>query len=275
MKQIALALLILLPATVLAGGRMPRELEGVKFDPILKEQLPLDVPFRDDQGKAVTLADYCDGGQTPVVLAFVQYRCPMLCNLILEGLVDSLKRLARERGFYAGEHFRVVVLSFDHREDADLSAAKKAACVEAYAVPGTEGGWHFLTGEKDAIQKVTEKGGFSFRYDAKTEQFAHDSGILVLTPKGKISRYFFGIEYEPQDLYYGLVEASTYRIGKPVLDRAVLLFCYSYDPAKGTYQFAVMNVVRWASLLTILLLGGFVVVLLRRERKKKLSLGGV
>jgi len=246
---------------------LPPELRDVKFEPVLKEQVPLDLYFRDERGRRVRLGDYF-GGNRPVVLVLVQYRCPMLCNLVLNGLTESLRDLAAKRSFRVGEQLRVVTVSFDERETPDLAAAKKATHIEAYGFPGAAEGWHFLTGEKEEIAKLAEKCGFAFRYDAKKDQFAHPSGILILTPEGRISRYFFGIQYETRDLYYGLVEASQFRIGNPIKDRVALLFCYSYDPVRGTYQFAVMNVVRLAGVVTVVGLGIFLVVMFRRERRR-------
>lgn len=272
----AVVILFVLPYGASADERrsLPPELEQVRFQPLLKEQLPLDVLLRDDQGRVMSLGRYCDGGSKPVLVAFIQYRCPMLCNLILEGVVTGLRRLAGERGFRVGEHFHVVIISFDHREGTDLAAAKKAAAVEAYGDPESAGGWHFLTGDEQAIKKITDKAGFPFRYDAKTDQYAHDSGVLLLTPAGRISRYFFGIDYNPTDLYYGLIEASTYRIGQPVTDRLALLFCYSYNPVQGGYHFAVMNLVRLAGLLSVLTLGTLLLLLRRRERYTLTPSGG-
>src|SRR6266542_4055136 len=246
---------------------LPPELRDVKFEPVLKEQVPLRLPFRDEHGQMVRLGDYFDGSR-PVILVLVQYRCPMLCNLVLNGLTESLRDLAGKRGFRVGEQFTVVTVSFDERETPELAAAKKAAHIEAYGFPGAAEGWHFLTGEKEAIAELADRCGFEFRYDAKKDQFAHPSGILVLTPEGRISRYFFGIQYDAlKDLYYGLVEASQFRIGSSIKDRVALLFCYSYYPVRGGYQFAIMNVVRLAGLLTVVGLVTFMIVMFRRERR--------
>ncbi|MBI1914124.1 MAG: SCO family protein, partial [Planctomycetes bacterium] len=158
---------------------LPPELRDVKFEPVLKEQIPPGLRFRDERGYSVRLGDYF-GGSRPVILVLVQYRCPMLCNLVLNGLTESLRCLAGKKGFRGGEQFRVVTVSFDERETPDLAAAKKAAHVEAYGFPGAAEGWHFLTGEKEEIAKLADKCGFAFRYDAKKDQFAHPSGILIL-----------------------------------------------------------------------------------------------
>ncbi len=275
MRRIAtvIAIVLVVAGTTRAGPAdssraLPPELRDVKFEPVLKGKIPPGLRFRDEHGKSVRLGDYFDG-RRPVILVLVQYRCPMLCNLVLNGLTESLRDLAGKKGFRIGEQFTVVTVSFDERETPELAAAKKAAHIEAYGFPGAAEGWHFLTGEKEAIAELADRCGFEFRYDAKKDQFAHPSGILVLTPEGRISRYFFGIQYDAmKDLYYGLVEASQFRIGSPIKDRVALLFCYSYDPVRGTYQFAVMNVVRLAGLLTVIGLGAFVVVMFRRERRR-------
>ncbi len=266
----ACALLLAAGSSPAASARgLPPGLEGVKFEPLLKEQIPPELAFRDERGRAVRLGDYFDGSRA-VVLVLVQYRCPMLCGLVLGGLTDGLRELAGKRGFKIGEHFTVVTVSFDEREKPELAAAKKSAHVEAYGFPGAAAGWHFLTGDKGSIEKLTDKAGFAFRHDAQTDQFAHDTGILLLTPEGRISRFLPGIQFdqaEARDLYYGLVEASQFRIGQPIADRVILLFCYSYDTVRGTYQMTVMNVVRLAGLLTVLALAAFGVVMFRRERR--------
>jgi len=283
MRPAALALLALtLVASAVPGqdsaGQLPRELQGVKFEPLLKEQIPLDVAFRDERNQPITLASYCDGRKLPVVLALVQYRCPNLCGQVLEGLLGGMRDVAK-RGLRLGQHYRVVILSFDPTEDAELAAAKKASFLEAYGLGGGET-CHFLTGNRAAIARVAEKAGFEFRWDERTKQYAHGSGILLLTPQGRISQFLPGIEYRDttqreRDLYYGLVEASKFQIGKPIADRLVLLFCYGYDPKKGTYQFAIMNVVRIAGILTVLGVVALIVVLRRKERQNLQGAGGL
>jgi protein SCO1/2 len=260
------ALLAALAAPLEAGDPLPPALQGVEFAPVLNEQLPLDVPFHDESGQRVTLRDCCGGGK-PVLLVLIQYRCPMLCNLALNGLTESLRKLADERGFRLGEHFTVVGISFDDRETPDVAAGKKASYLRAYGAPEAADAWRFLTGDKEAIHAVCDKAGFRFRYEKAGDRFAHDTGVLLLTPEGKISRFFPGIEFAADDLYYGLVEASEFRIGKPA-DRFALLFCYSYDPVRGTYQMTVVNAVRAASVLTVVVLAGFVAMMLRRERRR-------
>jgi protein SCO1/2 len=241
------------------SDKMPAALRDVAFDQRLDEQIPLDIPFRDEQGRAVTLDRFF--GRRPVVLALVYYECPMLCTQVLNGLVGSLDALA----FDAGREYEVVIVSFDPRESPELAAAKRATYLERYARPGTEGGWHFLTGEQSSIRRLTDAVGFRYVFDKSLGQFAHPSGITVLTPQGRLARYFFGIEYAARDLRLAVVEASANRIGSPI--DQVLLYCYHYDPATGRYGLMVMRLVRLGGLLTVVALAAFIVVMRRGERR--------
>ncbi len=234
-------------------------ISGVGFDQNLQAQLPLELRFRDETGKTVELGEYF--GKRPVVLALVYYDCPMLCTLILNGLTDSLKAVNLDVGI----DFDIVAVSFDPRETPELAAAKKAEYVKHYKRAGSDTGWHFLTGEPESIRRLTQTVGFRYFWDEESQQFAHASGVMVLTPDGKLSKYFYGIEYAPRDLRLGLVEASAGRIGNPV--DQVLLYCYHYDPSTGKYSLAVMNVVRVLGTGTALAVALFIVVMLRRERR--------
>ena len=238
-----------LAAPARAQDALPPNLRDVGLDQRLDEQLPLDLEFRDEANHAVRLGDYFHG--KPVILVLAYYRCPMLCTQVLNALVESLRGIS----FDAGEQFQVVVVSFDARERYPLAAAKKGNYVESYGRPGTEGGWHFLTGAQSAIDQLTKAVGFRYVFDKEHDQFAHASGIVVLTPQGKIARYFFGIDYPSRDLRLTLVEASDGKIGSPV-DR-VLLFCYHFDPATGKYTAQVMTFVRLGGALTVAVLGFF------------------
>ena len=189
----------------------------------------------------------------------------MLCTQVLNGLAGSLKALT----FNAGEQFLVLTVSFDPRETPELAAGKKKAYLEHYSRPGAAQGWHFLTGSESSIAALTHAVGFRYRYDAEKAQFAHASGIMILTPQGRLSRYFYGIEYAPRDLRLGLVEASNGRIGSPV--DQLLLFCYHYDPATGKYGAVVMNFVRLGGAATVLALGTLVVFFLRRDVRRSHS----
>jgi protein SCO1/2 len=252
-------------ATQAAGDSSPQNPSGlppilrdVNFAPPLNGPIPLDLEFRDENARAVHLANYFHG--KPVILALVYYRCPMLCDQVLEGLVSSLRVLT----FNPGDKFEVVVVSFDPRENPAMAADKKQEIVGRYHRTGTENGWHFLTGTQSSIAALTQAAGFHYAWDAENNMYAHVSGILVLTPQGKISRYFYGIEYAPRDVRLGLVEASANKIGTPI-DR-LLLFCYHYDPKTGKYGALVINLVRGGGILTVLALGLVVFVFLRREK---------
>lgn len=245
------------PAPPPLGGDL---LGQIGIDQELGAQAPLDLVFRDESGVQVPLGRYF--GEKPVVLALVYYRCPMLCQKTLEDMLRAFRSLK----FAVGREFQVVTVSFDPRETPELAAAKKASCLSHYGRPGAEEGWHFLTGEEASIVPLARACGFRYRYDPKTDQYAHASGIMVLTPEGKLSRYFYGLGYSARDLQLGLVEASRNRIGS--LADQVLLFCYRYDPTTGKYGFAIMSGVRIGGLLTLLGLGAFIVLCLRRERRR-------
>lgn len=238
-----------------------RMLEGVGIDQRLGEQLPLDVTFRDENGTSVRLGDYF--GKKPVVLTLVYYSCPMLCNQVLNGLTSALDIIT----FDIGKEFDVVTVSFDPRETPDLATSKKETYIQWYKRAGASEGWHFLTGDKASIDKLTEAVGFHYKFDPATNQFVHASGIMLATPDGKLARYFYGIEYSPKDLRLGLIEASEKRIGNPV-DR-LLLYCFHYDPSAGKYSAAVMNILRLAGVATF---AGLVAMLwlLRRKRPSQL-----
>jgi protein SCO1/2 len=252
------------PAYAQNATVLPGPLREVGFDQRLNEQVPLDLVFRDESGKAVQLGDYIGTDPTrPTVLALVYYECPMLCSLVLHGMLGSLKALS----FDIGDEFNIVTVSFNPKETPELAAAKKKQYVESYGRPRAAEGWHFLTGREEAIQQLTQAVGFRYTYDHETNQYIHASGIVVLTPQGKISHYFYGIEYAPRDLRLGLVEASANKIGSPI--DQVLLFCYHYDPATGKYGFLIMNAIRVAGFATVLALGTFIIVMLRRDRHNK------
>ena len=245
------------PAAGPASTETPKQLENVTFEQRLETRLPLDAPFKDEAGRDVTLGDYF--GKRPVVLAFVYYSCPMLCTQILNGVSSAVKVMP----FTVGEDFDVVFVSFDHRETPQLAAEKKAAQLEDYHQSATAAGWHYLTGTEASIARVTSAAGFSYRWDESTGQFAHVSGVLVTTPDGRLSRYFYGVEYSPKELRMALVESGEGHIGSAV--DQLLLYCYHYDPATGKYGVIAMNVVRLGGALTVILLGGFIWAMRRRE----------
>jgi protein SCO1/2 len=241
----------------LATARLP-QLEDVTFRQRLNTKLPLDAAFRDENDRPVTLAQYFDG-RKPVVLAFVYYSCPMLCSQVMNGVSRAVKVLP----FSAGKDFDVVFVSFDPRDKPETASAKKTALMNYWSMQNQSGAWHFLTGEAPQIREVTSAAGFFYKWDEKTQQFAHMSGVLVLTPDGRLSRYFYGIEYSPKELRLALVESGQGHVGS-VVDE-LLLYCYHYDPASGRYGAVVMTLVRFGGVLTLVLLGAFFVLARRRD----------
>lgn len=233
---------------------LPSALQKVSLEQRLNEQVPLDLVFRDETGREVKLAEYFQKGR-PVILSLVFYECPMLCNQVLNGLVSSIRTLS----FNAGQEYEILTVSFDAREGPELASRKKESYMVRYQRPGTENGWHFLTGNQQSIDALTKAVGFNYFYDEQTKQFAHASGIIVLTPEGKIARYFYGIDYAPRDLRFGLIEASANKIGSPV-DK-LLLYCYHYDPSTGKYGAAVMNIMRIGGILTLVAIASLILLL--------------
>jgi protein SCO1 len=239
------------PASVKPAG-----LENVGINQRLEQQIPLDLTFRDETGKTVQLGDYI--GKKPVILSFVYYRCPMLCPELLIGLESSLKVLK----FDVGKEFDVVTVSFDPIDTPQLAAAKKADILKRYHRPGAENGWHFLTGKPQSITALAEAAGFHYQFDKKTGQFAHATAIMVLTSGGKISQYYYGVDFPPKDLRLSLIQASDNKIG--TLADAVLLYCFHYDPATGKYSVIIGRVIQVGGGLTIVLLGGMLLLLFKR-----------
>ncbi|MEP0844765.1 MAG: SCO family protein [Phycisphaerae bacterium] len=253
--------LTLVVGSVRAQTTRPAVLKDVGIDQKLDAQVALDLPFRDEAGAPVRLGDYFH--DKPVILTLVYYRCPMLCTLVLDGLLRSLKPL----GFAAGRDFQIVTVSFDPREGPELAKAKKSTYLQRYGQADAATGWHFLTGDEDAIRKLTDAVGFRYTYDEKTDQFAHASAIMVLTPAGKVSKYFYGIDYSTKDLRLGLVEASENRIGTRADE--LMLLCFHYDPTTGKYGLAVTRVLRVLGALTVLGLGSFMLFANRRSRRRR------
>ena len=259
------------PSSPLYGARpesgspstgLPPALRDVGIEQKLDQQLPLDLVFRDEAGQEVKLNQYF--GKKPVVLAFVYYDCPMLCTQVLNGMVTSFRVLP----FQIGKEFDVVAVSFDPRETSALATAKKKIYVNYLPErmrAGASNGWHFLTGDQANIAQLTDAVGFHYRYDEATKQFAHASAIMLTTPEGKLSRYFYGIDYPARDLRLGLIESSANKIGSPV--DQLLLYCYHYDPATGKYGAAVMKVMRIAGVLTVLGIVAMLVLLKARNPK--------
>jgi protein SCO1 len=237
--------------------KMPAQLQNVGFDPQLNAQIPLDLSFVDENNTNVQLRDYFE--QKPVLLAFVYYGCPMLCNQVEQGVVGALRMLS----FTPGRDYEVVFVSFDPRESADMAAQKKKSALAHFNRPETAAGWHFLTGTKENIDAATKAANFRYSFDAKTNLFAHASGIMLLTPDGRISRYFYGVEYPGRDMRLGLVDASAGKIGTPI--DHVLLFCYQYDPSSATYSASILKIIRLGGILTVLCIVGGILIFRRRD----------
>jgi len=223
--------------------------------------VPLSLPFKDESGNRVTLGR-CVGGK-PTVLVLAYYGCPMLCTEVLNGLLASLRALPGT----IGDDFNVITVSFDPREKHPLAALKRAHYLERYGRPAAEPYWHFLTGDPLAIATLTEAVGFRYQYDQQTQQYAHGSGLIVLSPEGKITRYLLGVSFPPQDLRLALAEASAGKVGSPV--DQVLLLCYRYDPATGRYTPAILRLVRLGALATMIGVSGLLAGLAWRERRRR------
>ena len=239
---------------------LPAALQDVKIEQRLNEQIPLDLQFKDETGRTVQLSDYFNHSK-PVILSLVYFRCPMLCDQVLTAVLGGVRSVP----FDVGKDFDVLTVSFDPHDTPEYAADKKGNFISRYNRPGAEKGWHFLTGDQESIRRLTDAVGFRYTYDEKTNQFAHASGIMVLTPEGKLSRYFYGIEYNPRDLRLGLVEASDNKIGS--YTDQLLLYCYHYDPATGRYGPVVMNIMRLGGVLTVLCTVGLILILRRRNGK--------
>ena len=246
-----------LPGPVQDIGVRPSLLKEVGVDQKLNQSIPLDLAFRDEHGKPVQLGEYF--GKKPVILSMVYYNCPMLCTQVLNGLESSLKLIPMD----IGKQFDVVTVSIDPLERPILAEAKQALYTGLYGRPGGAAGWHFLTGEEQQILQLANATGFRYAYDPDSKQFAHASAIMLLTPEGKISRYFYGIQFPSRDLRLGLVEASAGKIGSPV--DQVLLFCYHYDPSTGKYGLLISRLIQAAGAATVLAIGALVLVLYRKE----------
>jgi protein SCO1/2 len=243
-----------------ASTNLPTILQNVNFRPELNAQMPLETTFADENGKSVQLGQYFHQ-QKPVLLAFVYYGCPMLCTQLEQGVVGSLRMLS----FNPGRDYEVVFLSFDDRDTTEMAAAKKKTSLDHFRRPETAAGWHFLRGSKESIATVTSAANFHFNFDAKNNLFAHASGIMLLTPDGRISRYFYGVEFPGRDLRLGLVDASQGKIGTPV-DK-MLLFCFQYDPSTARYSATILGVMRLMAVATVA--GLLLMILIFRRRDKR------
>src|ERR1700693_2414386 len=260
LRMTAAGCLLLMTGLPRPPDRGPRILRDVGISQRLGQQLPLDALFLDEAGRPVRLGQYF--GTRPVVLVLAYYNCPMLCTQVFGGLVSSLRVLS----FDAGKDFDVVAVSFDPRDRPADAAAKKAPYVAEYGRPGAAAGWHFLTGSSASLERPAGGLGLHYKYDESLGQFAHASAITVATPGGKLSHYFYGIEYAPRDLRLALIEASGNRIGSPV--DQILLYCYHYDPKVGKYGAVVMNMLRFGGAVAVLILSTFLAVMWRRDHRR-------
>ncbi len=234
----------------LPDNALPPQLKGVTIQQRLNQQVPLDLYFHDETGKQVQLKQYFH--EKPVILSLAYYTCPMLCPYVLRDLAGSLKGVS----FDIGKEFEVITISFDPRDTPASAARSKAEYMKIYARSGAEKGWHFLTGDQKSIESLTKAVGFSYHWDDQQKQFIHASGLMILTPQGRLARYFYGIEYPPKDVRLALVEASANKIGSPV--DQVLLFCFHYDPSTGKYSAYAINLVRLGGIITVFALGIFI-----------------
>jgi protein SCO1 len=254
--------ILLLCAISVSGQIVPRSAaEKVDIQQRIGQQVPLELSFVNERGEQVRIGDLI--GDKPVVLTPVYYSCPMLCNLVLDGLV----KVARELRLDIGDEYDVISVSFDPKETFEMAAAKKKIYTRRYGRATVDQGWHFLTGEQLEIRQLMDSIGFRYAYDDTIDEYAHAAVVIVLTPDGTIARYFYGFEYQPRDLRLALVEASKGRIGTAV--DQVLLLCYSYDPHSGKYTAQVMNIIRIMGTATAAGLAGFIFIMIRRERKHR------
>src|SRR5271170_7430888 len=244
-----------------SGDQLPQVLQKVQVTQHLNQMLPLDAVFVDDQGKTVKLGDYF--GKRPAILSLVYYNCPMLCSEEMDGLSSALEMVK----LTPGKDFDVVIISIDPSETPETAAAKKAFYVKRYGRPETAAGWHFLTGQRPAIDAVTNAVGFGYVKvpgpDGKLTQFAHASSIEIVTTDGKLAQYYLGVEYSPKDMLLGLIDASGNKIGSPVAN--ILTYCYHYDPQTNKHSLIIARVVQFGGMVTVAGLGGFMFLMFRRD----------
>ncbi len=257
---------LLLTAGLLAGSALAQVpgtevLQKVDILQKLDTQLPMDVTLTNAKGQKVTLDELIE--DRPVILSFVYYECPMLCTLTLDGVVKASNAMKLN----IGEHYDIISISFDENETPELAAEKQAAYAKQARKGRPDKNWHFLTADKDAISKLTEAAGYTFQYVPEKDEYAHSSAIMVVTPEGKLSKYFYGIEFSARDLRLALVDAAEKRIGTPV--DAVLLWCFHYDPMTGKYGLSILRTLRAGGILTVGAMLSFIAIMIRRERNDK------
>jgi protein SCO1/2 len=254
------------PPSQMADTGTPTVLKNIRIDQKLDAQVPPDLVFKDEDGKDVKLGDYF--GKRPMILVLVYFKCPQLCTVVLTDLLHSLNGLT---GLSVGQQFDVLTVSFDPREGPDLAAAKKRAYLKEYGRRGASDGWHFLTGQQDSIAKLTDAVGFRYQWSQEYQQYMHASGIMILTPQGKISQYFYGIDFAVNDLRTAINRAGNDEIGAP--SDEILFYCLHYDPRTGKYGLIIDRALKVAGGLTVLAIGSFLVVMFsidaRRQRSAK------
>ncbi|HEX5411596.1 MAG TPA: SCO family protein [Terriglobia bacterium] len=248
-------------ASAQSSSVVPAQLKDVGIDQRLNNQIPLDLVFHDETGKTVRLGDYF--GKKPVIISLIYFNCPQLCPMVENGLLESL----REVRFSIGDQYNVLTVSFDPKDTPSQAFMKRATYLSMYNRKGAAAGWHFLTGDEASITALTKALGFRYRYDPKIDQFSHATAIVVLTPQGRVARYFYGIRYPAGDVRLALVESSQGKIGSPV--DAVLLYCSHYDPATGKYSLLISRVLFIAGIVTVVLLGGLLLVMFRAGGGKR------
>lgn len=269
MRTKTLMLLLLLFSTFVVSTRAQTltgsQLSSIRFDQRLNAQVSLDLPFRDEEGKAVTLRNYF--GQKPVVLVLGYYQCPMLCTLTFNGMVEALNDVK----WSIGNQFNVVHVSIDPHETPQLAAAKKQTYLKRYGRAEAGAGWHFLTGDESSIRALADEVGFHYAYDASVGQYAHPSGLVVLAPDGKVSKYLFGVKFSPTELLTALKGAAENKVGSPI-ERLVLL-CFHYSPIQGKYGALIMGIVRFLGAMTLVGMAWLFLVMIRREKGFRTGLG--
>jgi protein SCO1 len=268
MKTISrIAILLLSAALVLTASAQSltvSQLSDVRFDQELGAQVSLDLAFRDETGKTVTLAEYF--GKKPVVLVLGYYQCPMLCTLTFNGMVEGMNDMK----WSIGDEFNVVHVSINPRETPELAAAKRQNYLKQYGRPGAAAGWHFLTGDETQIHRLADEVGFHYAYDSSVQQYAHPSGLVILTPDGKVSKYFFGVKFPPPELYAALQNASKHNVGSPI--QRLVLLCFHYNPIKGKYGAVIMMIIRIMGAATIAGVAWLFGAMIRRERRLRKSM---
>lgn len=249
------------PAQSQSVEEVPDELEGVGITEHLEAQIPLNLKFKDDEGRDVVLADYFKDGK-PVLLNLVYYNCPMLCSLVVNGAVDAVE----STGWTPGEEFVMLTISFDPLESHILANLKKQNYIKSLGIPGAERGWHFLTGEEDQIRALTDAVGFEYKWNEARQEWAHAAALFIITPDGRISRYLYGVMFDPTTFKLSMVEAADGGIGT-AMDQ-ILLYCFSYDAAAGSYAPIAINIMKLSGVVVLLFLGSLLGSLWLWERKR-------